>query len=169
MAGDLSFKQDNSGLTKKFLLLLFSLSKLKLRPHFQIVLYLMGLSLDYPAFCLSFKRLQFSGGFLQRYTPERVLFFVKNCTAFVDFSLGKKSSYTFDIFQPTFLLLQTFTKSLSITLKSTIFSLHIYSKKRSKKNIIGKNIKTYCTMKNFSYLCKRKENKINHFAVCQKN
>ena len=128
MAGDLSFKQDNSGLTKKFLLLLFSLSKLKLRP-----IVVLGLSLDYPAFCLSFKRLQFSGFFLQRYTPERVLFFVKNCTAFVDFSLGKKSSYTFDIFQPTFLLLQTFTKSLSITLKSTIFSLHIYSKKRSKQ------------------------------------
>jgi len=83
MAGDLSFKQDNSGLTKKFLLLLFSLSKLKLRPNFQIVMY--GLSLDYPAFCISFKRLQFPGVFLQRYTQERVLFFVKNCTAFVDF------------------------------------------------------------------------------------
>lgn len=159
MAGDLSFKQDNSGLTKKFLLLLFSLSKLKLRPHFQIVIYVMGLSLDYPAFCLSFKRLQFSGVFfLQRYTPERVLFFVKNCTAFVDF-FRKKSSYTFDIFQPTFLLLETFTKSLSITLKSTIFSLHIYSKKRSKKNIIGKNIKTYCTMKYFCHLSKKKENR----------
>lgn len=130
MAGDLSFKQDNSGLTKKFLLLLFSLSKLKLRPHFQIVLYVMGL--NYPAFCLSFKRLQFSFFFLQRYTPERVLFFVKNCTAFVDF-LEKKSSYTFDIFQPTFLLLETFTKSLSITLKSTIFSLNICSKKEAKK------------------------------------
>jgi len=125
----------------------------------------MGLILDYPAFLLIFQKITiFWGLFLQRYTPERVLFFVKNCTAFVDFSLGKKSSYTFDIFQPTSLLLQTFTKSLSITLKSTI-----YSKNRSRKNIIGKNTKTYCTMKYFSYLCKRKENKINHFAVCQKN
>ena len=160
--GDLSFKQDNSGLTKKFLLLLFSLSKLKLRPHFQIIMYVMGLSLDYPAFLLIFQKITiFWGFFLQRYTPERVLFFVKNCTAFVDFSLGKKSSYTFDIFQPTFLLLlQTLTKSLSITLKSTIFSLHICSKKRrSKKNIIGKNIKTYCTMKYFCHLCKRKAKK----------
>jgi len=93
----------------------------------------MGLILDYPAFLLIFQKITiFWGLFLQRYTPERVLFFVKNCTAFVDFSLGKKSSYTFDIFQPTSLLLQTFTKSLSITLKSTIFSLHIYSKKEAK-------------------------------------
>jgi hypothetical protein len=78
VAGDLSFKQDNSGLTKKFLLLLFSLSKLKLRPHFQIIMYVMGLSLDYPAFLLIFQKITiFWGVCLQRYTPERVLFFVK--------------------------------------------------------------------------------------------
>jgi hypothetical protein len=82
----------------------------------------MGLSLNYPAFCLSFKRLQFSGVFFATlYARERVLFFVKNCTAFVDF-LGKKSSYTFDIFQPTFLLLETFTRIYQLcTLKKYHF------------------------------------------------
>ena len=159
MAGDLSFKQDNSGLTKKFLLLLFSLSKLKLRPHFQIFMYVMGLSLDYPAFCLSFKRLQFSGGFFATLYARESIIFCQKLHSFRWFFFRKKSSYTFDIFQPTFLLLETFTKSLSITLKSTIFSLHIYSKKRSKKNIIGKNIKTYCTMKYFCHLSKKKENR----------
>lgn len=132
MAGDLSFKQDNSGLTKKFLLLLFSLSKLKLRPHFQIIMYVMGLSLDYPAFCLSFKRLQFSG-FFCNVIRQREYYFLSKIAQLSLIFLWKKSSYTFDIFQPTSLLLETFTKSLSITLKSTIFSLNIYSKKEAKK------------------------------------
>lgn len=123
MAGDLSFKQDNSGLTKKFLLLLFSLSKLKLRPHFQIIMFVSnGVKLELSCFLLIFQKITiFWGFFTTLYARERVLFFVKNCTAFVDF-LGKKSSYTFDIFQPTFLLLETFTRIYQLcTLKKYHF------------------------------------------------
>jgi len=66
-------------------------------------MFVMGLSLDYPAFCLSFKRLQFSGVFFATlYARERVLFFVKNCTAFVDFFLGKKVPTHLIFFSPLF-------------------------------------------------------------------
>ena len=118
---------------------------------------------------LIFQKITIFWGFFCNVIRQREYYFLSKIAQLSLIFFRKKSSYTFDIFQPTFLLLETFIKSLSITLKSTIFSLHIYSKKRSKKNIIGKNIKTYCTMKYFCHLCKRKENRTLYRIVAGTN
>jgi len=133
MAGDLSFKQDNSGLTKKFLLLLFSLSKLKLRPHFQIIMFVMGLSLDYPAFCLSFKRLQFSGFFFATLYARESIIFCQKLHSFRWFFFRKKKFIHIWYFSAHFSASRNIHKNLSITLKVP-FSLYTFALKKKKQN-----------------------------------
>ena len=82
---------------------------------------------------LIFQKITIFWGFFCNVIRQREYYFLSKIAQLSLIFFRIKSSYTFDIFQLTFLLLETFTKSLSITLKSTIFSLHIYSKKRSKK------------------------------------
>lgn len=135
MAGDLSFKQDNSGLTKKFLLLLFSLSKLKLRPHFQIIMFVSnGVKLELSCFLLIFQKITIFWGFFCNVIRQREsIIFCQKLHSFRWFFRKKKFIHIW-YFSAHFSASRNIHKNLSIMYSKKVpFSLYTFTLKKKKQ------------------------------------